>query len=107
MSAVMADFLDLMTDTVTVEPFDARSSYGAATYGTAVSYSARVMYRSRMIRGADGELVQSTGSALIDRQTKIGAKDRVTLADGTVVVILNTDLETDESGPLYCKLDFG
>lgn len=101
------DWLDLMTDSVVVEPFVSRTTHGVPTYGAARDpYAARVNYQVHYVRNADGEQVVARGYAIIATTDTITVKDRITLADGTQPLILIANLETDEAGPLYTRIDF-
>lgn len=101
------DWEDMLTDSVQVAPFVSRDSYGAATFGTDVAYASRVVFKNHFIRGPDGEMISSRGFAIIARATAINVKDRITLSDGTKPPILDSNLNSDEDGPLYVRVDFG
>lgn len=95
-----------MTQTVTVEPFVSRDTYGAATYGTGVDYLARVNFKTHFIRTADAEEAVARGTAWLAADGPIGVNDRITLPDGSQPLILDSNAESDEAGPLYVRLDF-
>ena len=61
MRAITA-FQHLMPDTVTYRPFTGRDSYGDPTYGSSVTYPAKVVGRQQVIRGF-------SGLELVSRQT--------------------------------------
>ena len=83
--ALESDFLDLMTQTVTIEPYTGQNASGEASYGTAVSYSARVVGKSRMVRNITGqEVVSSKTVYLYGASLSFSVKDRVTLPSGNV-----------------------
>lgn len=102
----ISDWSDLMTQDVTVAPFVSRDAYGTPTYGSGVSYKARVNYEQHLVRTADGEQTVARGTAWLARTTAVGSQDKVTLPDASTPLILVTILEVDEGGPLYCRLDF-
>lgn len=102
----ISDWLDMMTQVVTVEPFVSRDAYGAATYGAATDYQARVNYKSHFIRTADAEQVVARGTAWLAADGPISVNDRITLPDGSQPLLLDSNGENDEAGPLYVRLDF-
>ena len=107
-AADIADFLDLMPSTITVEPFTSRDSYGAAVYGTAVSYRAHVFYKNHFVRGTDGELIAARGIIWIATANVISVNDRITLPDGTKPDLLSVGAAQNESGEtLYQRVDIG
>lgn len=104
--SIVDDLLDLMTDKVTVEAFLMRDSYGQAAYGSPMTYAARVNYSNHYVRTAEGEQVVARGYAIINRTDPISTMDRITLADGSTPLILVSNAETDETGPIYVRIDF-
>lgn len=105
--AFIDDLLDLMPNTVTVQPFVSRDSYGAASYGSPVSYRARVNYKTHNILGSDGQLILSNGTIWMACDDPMTADDRVTLDDGSTPVILKVVRETDETGlAVYTRVDW-
>ena len=96
----ISDWLDMCPHTVTVEPFSSRNAYGAATYGTAVTYRARVQGKNQMIRNVGGEEVVSTITVYVATQT-MTPQDRITLPSPfspTQPDILAVQRVSDESG---------
>lgn len=103
----IADWLDEMTDQITVTPFVRRDSYGAPIYGAPFpAYNARVDYQQNFVRTASGEEKVSRGYVIFDKQDAMDPNDKITLSDGTNPLILVLNLETDEVGPLYTKIMF-
>lgn len=104
----IADWADLMTDSVTVEKFVSRDTHGVATFAPNPKvYAARVNYANHYVRDASGELVVATGYAIMACTDPISPKDRFTLTDGTTRPnILAVNAETDEAGPLYTRVDW-
>lgn len=83
--ALESDFLDLMTQTVTVAPYSGQNGSGEASYGSPVSYSARVVGKSRMVRNMTGQEVLSSKTVyLYGASLSFSTKDRVTLPNGNV-----------------------
>lgn len=105
--SIFADlFVDMMPDTLTVEAFLGRDTYGAATYGPARTYTARVNNVQRNVLNAQGQMVVAKGRAWLDTVDTITVNDRVTLDDGTQPVLLNMNQVPDETGPAYTSFDF-
>ena len=75
------DFLDLMGQTVTIEPFTGRDGYGVPTYGPEVAYRARVVGRVRLVRNAQGQDVASMHTVYLAASPVIAPEDRLTLPD--------------------------
>lgn len=95
-----------MTQTVQVEPFVSRDAYGKATFGAAVSYRARVNFKTHFVRNNDAEQVVARGTAWLATSANITVNDRITLPDGSHPLLLDVNGENDEAGPLYVRLDF-
>lgn len=100
------EWADLMTDTVKVSPFIKRDTYGDPTYGKLSSYKARVNYETHFIRAATGEQVVARGWAIMATVNPVSVNDKISLPDGSSPLILTVNVETDEKGPLYTRLDF-
>ena len=101
------DWADLMAATVTLAPLTSRDRYGAGSYGAAVSYQARVSYRTKWIRMADGSIVNSQGEVWLRSAARVDPEARLTLPDGTTPPILMVQTPSDESGAHNTKLIFG
>jgi len=72
----------LCQQTVTVEPYASQDAYGAETYGSPVTYQARVVGKVRRITAASGEERVSTVTVYLVDSTGLTTRDRVTLPDG-------------------------
>lgn len=95
-----SDFLDMCPHTVTVEPFVSFDQYSAKTYGSAVTYRARVQGKTQMVMTLSGEEAVSTVTVYLAAGT-IGAQDRITLPSPfapTQPNILSVQRVSDESG---------
>lgn len=103
----ISDFADMMPHTITLEEFAQRDAYGKPSYGSAVNYSARVSYKSKFIRRADGSEVLAQGEVWILGTPTVTVEDRITLPDGNTPVILMTELLSDELGSHHSKVIFG
>ena len=95
-----------MTDTVTHAPLTGRDEYGAAIYGAATSYQARVVPTHRLIRSPQGSDKVATTVAWIATTDAIGPEDRLTLPDGSSPAILQVDRYTDARLP-HTRVFFG
>lgn len=74
--------LELMTDTVTIEPYVSQTSAQVATYGAAVTYQAQVLpWVERVITPA-GREVRSTTAVIIPERVAVDPRSRLTLPAG-------------------------
>jgi hypothetical protein len=99
-------WLDMMTQTITRQPFITRDTYLKPTYGAPVKYNCRTVYKSKNIIGKDGQVVATRGYSIIATTDPIAANDLITLDDGTIATIVGVNAENDEVGPLFVRLDF-
>ena len=77
--------LELLPDTITIEPFSANSTTQAPTYGAAVSYRAQVTSEwGKTITERSGRTFQSTVRILIPDRVHVDPRDRLTLPTGFV-----------------------
>lgn len=72
-----SEFLDLCPHRVTIEPFASLDPYGTTTYGTAVTYQARVQGKSQMVTSQSGEEVVSLVQVYLNGT--VTPQDRITL----------------------------
>ena len=108
----ISDFADMMKSTVTVAPLTGRARDGAPTYGTAVSYKARISYKNRTIRRANEQEVLSRGEVWTNGTTAIDVEDQLTLPAGSpgslTPPILDVQMPRDEDGNIHhTKIIFG
>lgn len=106
----VADWLDFMADTVTLEPCTGHSVSGAPTYGTAVSYSAYIEMKNRIIVDRNGREVTARGRVFLGTATVININDRITLPTGTIPLqppIIAVNMASDEGGVHHVTLDIG
>mgnify|MGYP001571170067 CR=1 FL=1 len=78
----VSDWHDLMRQTVSVAPFSSVDGYGKTSYGAAVTYSARVSGRRRMVRDAEGREVVSSQTVYLLSNTAVSPKVKITLSTG-------------------------
>lgn len=90
--------VSLLTQTITVEPFASRNTYGKPVYGASVSYQALWMKKLRQIRDNAGKIIVSRSTVVLDVNPTIGMEDRVTLPDGTTPPIVGIE---------QCVSDYG
>lgn len=100
------DFTDLMTQTITVQPFLGRNSEGVPSYGAATTYKCRINYEDDNIIGGNGQLVAVRGQAWLDTIAPIATVDRVIFPDGTEPLLVKVNQESDENGPAYTSFRF-
>lgn len=96
-----SDLLSLMPHTVTVAPWVSQNAYGEASYGSAVSYTARIQGKMQMIRDATGVERVSTVTVYVATTASIGPKDKLTLPSGWTPAspsIIAIQRVSDESG---------
>lgn len=104
----ISDWADMMPHTVTLAPRTGLNDHGEPTYGTAVSYQARVSYRSHKVRGPDGEDVMARGAVWLQSTALAKVTDRLVLPEGeTPAVILAVEKHADEAGGHHVKIHFG
>lgn len=69
---------DMCPHQITVEPFVSVDTYGAYTYGSAVTHRARILGKNRIVTTIGGEEVVSHIQIYVGTAT-IGPRDRITL----------------------------
>ena len=97
---MFSEWDDMLPHTITVEPFTGINTFGAATYGAAVTYRARIQGKNRLVTAVNGEEAVSHITMYLQRTT-ISPQDRVTLPapfSPTVPNILDVQHVSDESG---------
>ena len=82
-----ADFLEMMTDTVTINVFSTVSAFGTASYSTSAStYAAYVQWGEHKVTGSEGQEATARLQVFIAGTSSGGAppqmsvKDRITLS---------------------------
>lgn len=78
------NLLDLLEDTITIEPFTALSSSQAGSFGTAVTYAALIQRGAKRIIGPSGREIISNTSIIIPDRVAVDQRSRVTLPAGFV-----------------------
>ena len=93
--------LSMMVHTVTLAPYISQNAYGEATWGTPVSYTARVQGKMRMVRDSLGVERVSTVTCYLATTAAISPKDKLTLPSGFLPAsppILAVERQADEHG---------
>lgn len=103
----VSDWTDLMPETVYHAEFASRDDYGKPVYGSQVGYSARVIYKPRMVKAADGKDIVAKGRVWIAGTPSVTPQDEIELPDGTTPPILNVGRFSDENGAHHVVIDFG
>lgn len=105
---ILDEVADLLTQTVTIEPYAGLGAHGESVYGGAVAYPARVWGKARRIRTGAGDEVTSTVQALLGvADAPVGVKDRITLPAGyqpaqpPILAVLRSP---DEDGALVVEV---
>lgn len=102
------DFSDLMNQVVSHAESASVGEYGGHAFGSAVDYSARVVYKSKLIRQKDGSEVLSRGVIWFQTNIDISVEDEVTLPDGSTPPLLMVDRYSDETNDFHhTKVFFG
>ena len=91
--------LDMLTETVTHEPYTGQNAYGAPQYGAPVQLAARVAYRVTTLTNAQGQERTSTSVVYLNGDVEISVRDRITLPDGSKPAIQGVYSPTDPTQP--------
>ena len=102
----ISEWADMMPNTITVQAKSGVDAYNKPTFATGVGYSARVVYRDKLVTTADGREVVAKGVVYSTATSKISTEDKVTLPDTTSPQIVTSELYPDESGDSYCQFYF-
>lgn len=88
----------MLTATVTIAPFLSEDAYGTPTFGTAVSYPARVDGSGRRFVTAQGEERVSRARIFLDAEAVVDLRSQLTLPDGSRPTMQQIETFTDERG---------
>jgi hypothetical protein len=101
----------LMNDTVVVASLDSFSTdgYGTPVWGTATTYTARVVREQTMVRTFEGTEELATVTAWLKSTATFGPTARYTFptSTGAALTLLAVDAYPDEDGVHHVKLRFG
>ena len=105
------DFLELMPYTVTVAPKSGQNQYNEPTFGTAVSYQARIAGKIMELRSKKGEDVTTTFELWLDTTDVIAPDAQLTLTGSqwidTTPEIFTVRRVSDENGDSHVQLSCG
>ncbi len=102
------DFLELLPHTLTRNSFVSSDGYGKPSYSTGVSsYSARVVYKPKLIRTLEGTEQVARGYVIVGTTETLNPKDKYTLPDTTTPPVLSINTIPDESGTHHNVIYFG
>lgn len=90
----------LLTQTVLHAPYTGQDGYGASTYGPAVTRAASIQYDVRQIPTPQGEQARSMTLVFLNGDFALGARDKLTLPDGTSPAIQQLMAVNDVNGSL-------
>ncbi len=97
--------IELMIDTVTIEPKTGIDKFNNIQYGDAVTVQCQIERMNKRVLDRTGrELISTVGIILATPELSVGAEDRVTLPDGSQPAIMEVLAVKDEVGPYYLEL---
>ena len=103
----LADFDDMLAQSIVYKPFSSRTAGGTATFGTASTYQARVVNTNKQTRDLQGNVVQASYIAYVASTSVLSARGLFTLPDGTTPPVLNVTVWPDENGNYAQRVMFG
>lgn len=98
---MLHSLISLMAHTISLTPWTGQNQYGEPSYGAAVSYTARVQGKMRMVRDSTGTERVSTVTCYVATTATISPKDKLTLPSGFTPAtppILAVERQADERG---------
>lgn len=99
------DLLDLMTDTVILEPKTGVDKFGNVTYGAPVEVKSYITHYNRRVIDAQGrENVSTVQAILAQPELVVTTEDRFTLPDGSVRAIHEVVSGKDDIGPYHLEV---
>lgn len=109
--ASIADFLDMMPDTVQINAFVSRDRANNPTYApTSTSYPAYIEMKNHLTVDAKGREVMARGKVFLGTATIIGIEDLLTLPAGfspRTPPIIAVNVVSDEAGTHHTELEIG
>lgn len=110
-----AEFLEFMPATVTIAPWISDDANANPTYGTAVSYSARISIKDELVRSHDGREIVAKGKVYLAAglqpiTTVPTTRDKITLPSQYVPTnppILDVIPSQDQFGIHHVELVIG
>jgi hypothetical protein len=101
------DLIQLMIDTITIEPFLSEDQYGKPTYGAPYTAQCRVEKAKHLIREKESrELTQYATVYMADPTlvNTMSQKDQMAFADGSIQVITAFMVDQDDTGPYSFRI---
>ncbi len=98
----ISNFMKFMTDTVTIEPKTGQNAYGEPSYGTAVTYKARIVAGNFKVIDVLGRERIARHKIWLNTANQIDSESRVTLPatyNPQQPSILNSMSYPDQNGP--------
>lgn len=107
--AIDPAFLELMNQTIEVEPFVSIDAYGHEVYGTAVVYpNCYIQEMPTKVLNQMGVEVISSHTVYVATDARIDVTSRVTLPDDAQPFLIRSDVLYDEIGDIHhVVLHFG
>lgn len=98
---MLAEFGDLLGQTVQIEPYAGMDSFTVPIYLSAVEVLARVEQRNRRLLGSDNVVIISSITVYMSPTPEVSTQDRITLPDGSQPAIIMVEKQPDENGDIY------
>lgn len=96
----MSGILQLLNQTVSIEPKSTPNSYGESTYGAAATHRCRLQRVYRMFRNAEGEAQVSQTVLYLPPTSTPSIDDRATV-EGTTYHVTEVARHVDGNGRLH------
>lgn len=107
----VADFLDMMADTVTIDAWVSNSVSGVPTYaGAPASYPAYIEIKNRRIIDHTGREVMARGRVFLGSAVNVDVRAKITLPSEYQPVtppILAVNIANDEAGNHHTTIEIG
>lgn len=101
-------YLELMPDTVVIHTRTGHNNYGEATFTTTgTTYRCRLVGKTGIVRGRDGEVFETRSMMWIHSTGTINKNDRFVLPDGTFPEVVAVDRFPDEVGTHHYRVMLG
>ena len=88
----------MLTETITLAPYQGEDAYGAPLYGPAQAHAARLDWRVVQVLTPTGTERRHECLLFLAGTVAVDVRDRVTLADGSVPMIQRVMTMRDETG---------
>ena len=100
------EFLAMASTTVTIAPQSSGYTlYGAPSFGTAVTYVARVEPETQLVRNSAGQEIRTKFRVFVmSSSATVGVSDRITAAGTTELSIFSVEPLHDEEGLHHLEL---